>query len=912
MASGGGGSAGGMEDLLARFQIDGGRCPTHTRFGGAFGSYYIPVVENEGFFRVYAHHVARHRFSAKYHGQACVGLVERHRDHGPVVIDLDFRHTPLTDAQNRQFEPMRRYTREHIRQFLRKYINCMAEWVVPPREFTVVVMEKPGARMDKGVVKDGVHVVIPEIVTHTRVQSLIRREFIARHESEVFDGMSTSNQLPDIFDEAVIHRNGWMMYGSGKENDTHYEPTFQWRVTSGFCDINIATEELAPPADEEGVLRLVRLLSIRNKETLTPLRPEKEPVIEQAIRVEEMARAEIRRNPNMQDAAAPSGRRYATTDDYDMARRLAPLLDQDRANAYASWIKVGLCLHNIDDRLLNEWVAFSQQSPKFEGGLCENLWSHMAHHPDGLGLGSLRRWAKQDSPHIYDKIVKECVSGRVQAAISGLHHDVAMVAKGLYFDRFVCSSVRNNAWFQFEEHKWQMCDSGYLLRRMLSIDIFNRFMDEAMACNQTAQRLTADSQGDENSDAKVRHAQLTEMYRKLNEVGLKLKHTSFKDAVMRECRELFYRPHFESALDSRPGLIGFKNGVYDLDTHEFRDGSPEDMISYCTNYAFTPYDAGHEATQELHAYFAQVQPDPAVREYLLRLLGSYLHGSIREERFHVWSGSGANSKSLCIDLFERALGDYGVKLPVALLTQKRAASNAATSEIARLKGRRFACLQEPSTDETLNTGLLKELTGGDRIMARPLYREPIEFKSFARLALVCNALPNVPSTDGGTWRRIRLLLFPSKFCRDPDPNDPLQFPMDTSLADKLDDWAPHLMSLLIEKFKLYCSAGNREPDQVMRCTQEYQQSQDAVQLFLGHKVVADKGGSVLVAEMHSMYKDFLREMSIVGVSTRRVEFVKEMERHLGLKASGTGSGQRFCGVAFRLDTVAGDGADDDA
>ena len=897
-----------MEDFLSRFQIEGGRCPTHTRFGGSFGSYYIPVVENERFFRVYARHVARHRFSPRYNGKACIGLVERHRDYGPIVIDLDFRYNPNTDIAKRHLEPMRRHDRETIDRFVRKYVNFIAEWFVLPRNFDVVVMEKPGARMEKGIVKDGVHIVIPDVVSHTRVQALIRRDFIKKYDEEVFDTLNTTNKMADIFDEAVISRNGWMMYGSGKDNDAYYEVSYVWKVKKGFCDIDMTREEGVPPKTEEAFLELVQRLSIRNKEKPTQIVPDREAEIEQSIRVEEMARREIRANPHMQDAE--TGRRYATTDDYEMARRMTRLLDEERADDYQAWMRVGWCLHNIDDRLLTEWIAFSQQSSKFEPGLCDNLWGHMSHQPDGLGLGSLRRWAKQDSPVMYDKIAKECVSGRVQAAISGLHHDVAMVVKGMYFDRFVCSSIRNNSWFQFDDHRWKMCDSGVYLRGLFSIDIFNRFMDEAMACNQMAQRLTSENEGDENTEAKVRHSQLSDMYKKLNDVGLRLKHVAFKDAVLKECKELFYRAGFESLLDTKPNLIGFANGVYDLDTHEFRDGSPEDMVSYSTGYSYVPYDEGHETIRDLHAYFEQVQPDKRVREYLLRLLGSYLHGSIREERFHVWSGSGANSKSICIDLFERSLGDYGVKLPVALLTQKRAASNAATSEIARLKGRRFACLQEPSTDETLNTGLLKELTGGDKIMARPLYREPIEFKSFARLALICNALPNVPSTDGGTWRRMRLLLFPSKFCRDPDPSDPLQFPMDTSLTDKLDAWAPHLMALLIEKFKAYCSDGNREPEPVMRCTREYQESQDAVQMFLNHTVVKDKEGVVRVAQLHSMYKDFLKEMSISGLSTRRVEFVKEMEKNLGLKAAGAGAGQRFHGISLKKDAEEGDGDDE--
>lgn len=887
----------GLEGLLSRFRIEGGRCPTHTRFGNSFGSYYIPVVDNDVFFRVYARHLAAHRFSQKFNGKACVGLVERHRDFGPVVIDLDFRFEPCTDVEQRQHEPKRRHTRQHIEQFIRKYVNFLPEWVVPPKTFSVIVMEKPGARLEKGVVKDGVHIVIPEIVTHTRVQALIRREFLKKFDKVLFEDLKLSNKLADVFDEAVIQRNGWMMYGSGKENDAFYEPVWGWQVKSGYCDFDITPVSYSPPESEEAILDLVGLLSIRNKEEHTQIRPEKESVVDHSIRVEEMAKAEIRRNPRLQDAQ--TGRVYATTDEYDMARRLAPLLDDERANDYASWIQVGLCLHNIDDRLVSEWIAFSQLSPKFEPGLCDNLWSHMARKRDGVGMGSLRRWAKQDSPALYEKIIKECVSGHVQAAISGLHHDVAMVVKGMYATAFVCSSIRNNSWFQFAGHRWQICDSGYYLRRLLSSDIFNRFMDEAAEANHRAQSHNDDIERDNNARAKVLHAQCAEMNKKLIEVAVKLKNSSFKDAVMRECKELFYEPKFESELDTKPNIIGFDNGVYDLDTHDFRDGLPEDMVSFSTGYAYVPYDDGHECVRNINHYFSQVQPDERVREYLLRLLGSYLSGSIREERFHFMTGTGSNSKSISIDLFERALGDYCCKLPVSLLTQKRAASNSATSEIARLKGRRFACLQEPSPDETLNVGLMKELTGGDRIMARQLYREPIEFRSFARLALICNNLPNIPSSDGGTWRRIRVIHFPSKFCSDPDPNDPLQFPIDTCLVDNLSCWAPHMMSMLIEKYKLYCVSGNKEPDPVMRVTVSYQESQDAVKLFLNHFIVANKDGEVAVADLHGMYKDFIRQMAITGLSQRRLEFIKEMERHLNIKAVGTGSGQRFCGISIK-------------
>jgi len=76
----------------------------------------------------------------------------------------------------------------------------------------------------------------------------------------------------------------------------------------------------------------------------------------------------------------------------------------------------------------------------------------------------------------------------------------------------------------------------------------------------------------------------------------------------------------------------------------------------------------------------------------MNMLASFLSGETNEEHFHIWTGSGGNGKSKLIELFENAIGDYGCKLPVALITGKRTASSAASPEMEMLKGKRFACL----------------------------------------------------------------------------------------------------------------------------------------------------------------------------------------------------------------------------
>ena len=217
----------------------------------------------------------------------------------------------------------------------------------------------------------------------------------------------------------------------------------------------------------------------------------------------------------------------------------------------------------------------------------------------------------------------------------------------------------------------------------------------------------------------------------------------------------------------------------------------------------------------------------------------------------------SNGKSICITLFEKAFGDYCCKFPITLLTQKRAASNAATSELARAKGKRFASLQEPSEGEHINCGLMKELSGGDKIMARSLFKEPIEFVPQFKMVLLCNHLPHVPSDDGGTWRRIRVVEFTSKFVDNPVEEN--EYPIDYDLPNKLESWKSHFMAMLLEYYKLYKVEGMTEPEEVMKCTNEYKRQNDHLAEFI-HTCVEKKESKVMYLndafnELKSWVKD---------------------------------------------------------
>ena len=128
-------------------------------------------------------------------------------------------------------------------------------------------------------------------------------------------------------------------------------------------------------------------------------------------------------------------------------------------------------------------------------------------------------------------------------------------------------------------------------------------------------------------------------------------------------------------------------------------------------------------------------------------------------------------------------------------------------------------MQEPSEQDKINIGFMKELSGNDRILCRGLYKEPYEFKPQFKMILTCNELPEVPSDDGGTWRRIRVIEFLSKFCENPTKAN--EFSMDLELSDKFDRWAETFMSMLIERHKHINPNCIHEPMEVRIATESY-------------------------------------------------------------------------------------------
>jgi hypothetical protein len=194
---------------------------------------------------------------------------------------------------------------------------------------------------------------------------------------------------------------------------------------------------------------------------------------------------------------------------------------------------------------------------------------------------------------------------------------------------------------------------------------------------------------------------------------------------------------------------------------------------------------------------------------------------------------------------------------VSLITQKRQGIGSSCSEVAQLMGVRYAVMQEPSKGDKINEGVMKELTGGDKLQARQLFKESITFPVLFKLVMCANDLPDIKSNDDGTWRRIRVCPYKSLFCENPVHDDvykPYQFVVDKNIHKKFKKWRTVFLAMLVER--AYKTQGHNNHDDceiVLQASNEYRGQQDLFAEFIKANIVRDEKGQVKQSDIQDVF-----------------------------------------------------------
>lgn len=344
--------------------------------------------------------------------------------------------------------------------------------------------------------------------------------------------------------------------------------------------------------------------------------------------------------------------------------------------------------------------------------------------------------------------------------------------------------------------------------------------------------------------------------------------------------------HTVADLDADPYLLNTANGTLDLRTGELRAHEPTDRCTKVTRAGYDP-DARSE---DWERFLAQVLPDPDVRGYLQRLVGLSLLGKVTEHVFTILIGEGANGKGTTYNALLSALGDYGHAAESDLFMQAKANPNSASPALMGLRGKRLIVVSETERDKHLATALMKNLTGGDPITARPLYGKPVTFAPSHTSLMVTNYLPKVAGDDAAVWRRIRVIPF--------DVVIPAE-DRDSHLGERLELAADAILAWMVEGYRQYATDGLAEPEAVLRATGDYRQESDAVARFILECCYVSPHAMALTSELFTRWSRWATDDGAEALSLRK--FGQAMDAHGYPAGPGGRAGRHRKGVGLLAD-----------
>jgi phage/plasmid-associated DNA primase len=802
------------------------------------------------------------RYNEESFGSGNFGLAEKGQGNFlPILVDVDLKvPKEVVSARLAQGNSTDRvlYSMVQIKELVTKYqsiLRNICEQDMDDKLLACVVLEKPMYTQDVGetsYVKNGFHLHFPFL--------FLDRKYIRVHvtpavqswmdERALFEdiGMQDANS---IIDSAVSNDIAWLMYGCKKEGSgmSPYKATCvinykgdTLSLADAFDGCQIFDSDAEPIAitKENVVFHLPRILSIRcTHRKLTAIRND---LVPPSILRENM--------PSLEFISSRQEMNSNPTKDLETASQIIKFIAQHRTETYIDWMKIGWILCNISGRCREAfelWDEFSKRSTKYDATLMEDTWNHMDIRKKP-GLASLIWFAKTDSPSEFKKWQGNNMESKIMESIQtgGTHNDLARMMHSMYRTMFACSSVSSKKWFQFIDHAWEEIEEGTYLRAKLSDP-----HDGLVGVYQTQiekQRAVLAAESDEA--AKEMH---NFRIKAMNKIILNLKHSGYKNNVMRECTEVFYDKTFSEKLNLDRMLVAFDNGVYDLSNNTFRDGLPEDYISIKMPVKYRKFHRTDEKVKQVEMFFEQVFPDPTVKKYFLDVYSEIFEGGNSRKVVVVWTGNGDNGKSITQKLLELMLGRLSIKFSTTLLSGKKQQTGSATPELARAKPPvRLAVMDEPNHDEKLNCGLMKQLSGGDSFSARDLFEKGSQMQDhtpYFTLTILCNGLPALRHPDKATWNRIKVIPFESTFVdgdkKCPDTyEEQLRdkcFPKDPNFTDKIPGMLEALSWFLLQHRAGWPDEdGNRTeflgpmggPAKVQQATREYARQNDLVRQFI--------------------------------------------------------------------------------
>lgn len=432
------------------------------------------------------------------------------------------------------------------------------------------------------------------------------------------------------------------------------------------------------------------------------------------------------------------------------------------------------------------------------------------------------------------------------------------------FGTLVKYSYINKNWYVYNGSYWEVDQSGQI----------HKFMD---AMVETIGKETIRIPEDTSEDDKKA---LEKNFKKF--VKSSRSNRSKKSVI----DELKHRvPVAPNEFDKDKTLLNVSNGYIDLSSGELHDHDISKVFSKEANVEYSDTMPAPEWEKFLNQTFGG---DQELIDYVQTAVGYSMTGSVKEQLMFILYGNGRNGKSVFLETISNLLGSYAKTIQASSIMVKQNSSGP-NSDIARLAGARLVTSSEPNEGLRMDEGLVKQLTGGDKVVARQLYGQEFEFEPEFKLWLATNHKPIIRGTDDGIWRRIRLIPFTIQV---PDNK------VDKDLKYKLARESVGILNWAVDGALKWQRNGLITPQSIVDASQGYRQEMDVLSGFVSDECQTGPDYEVKSSDLYQAYKKWSDMNSEYQMSSRK--FSQEMSEKYPRTHKKVGS--VFIGIRLIEDT----------
>lgn len=273
-------------------------------------------------------------------------------------------------------------------------------------------------------------------------------------------------------------------------------------------------------------------------------------------------------------------------------------------------------------------------------------------------------------------------------------------------------------------------------------------------------------------------------------------------------------------------------------------------------------------------------------EFIQRLAGYLLTGSIKEQKLFFLHGIGANGKSVFLDALRSVAGSYAHNLPSEALMASRHEGH--PTVLASLHGKRLAISSEIEEGAHWAESRIKALTGDETLTARFMRQDFFSFTITHKHLIAGNFKPRLKGDDYAMARRMVLVPFNQRF--DGERRD-------VSLGEKLRAEHPGILAWAVEGARKWAEDGLCIPEAVQAASQAYMAEMDDLRLWIEDCAELSSAATCAVADAYRSFSQW-KEANGEHPPSKK-SFSQRLERMF--TKSRTRSARAFEGFRLRAD-----------